>query len=144
MQEPYGLLVRSYWNVYLACKRQQLCGPVDYRDFREAGPWAPWQGVNSLGSENRIFTCEDVWVISTVPGGILGGGVPPGALNPDPISDQTMSFSTPAFRPGLSAETMLSLLRLERKQKLFVFLSYSFGIETINTSIRSPCFHTFP
>ena len=38
---------------------------------------------------------------------------------------------------------MFSLLRLERKQKIlfririFLFLSYSFGIETINTFIRS-------
>ena len=32
---------------------------------------------------------------------ILGGGVPPGSLNPDPISDQKMSFSTPFCRPGL-------------------------------------------
>ena len=41
---------------------------------------------------------------------------------------------------------MLSLLRLERKQnnssnpfriRIFLFLSYSFGIETINTFIRS-------
>ena len=35
---------------------------------------------------------------------ILGGGVPPGSPNPDPISDQKMSFftssSTPVFRPG--------------------------------------------
>ena len=31
---------------------------------------------------------------------ILGGGVPPGSQNPDPISDQKMSFSTPVFRPG--------------------------------------------
>ena len=33
--------------------------------------------------------------------GILGGGVPPGSPNPDPISDQKMSFSTPVFRPDL-------------------------------------------
>ena len=33
--------------------------------------------------------------------GILGGGVPPGSLNPDPISDQKISFFTPVkFRPG--------------------------------------------
>ena len=32
---------------------------------------------------------------------ILGGGVPPGSQNPDPISDQKMSFSAPVFRPGL-------------------------------------------
>ena len=33
--------------------------------------------------------------------GIFGGGVPPGSSNPDPISDQKMSFFTPVFRPGL-------------------------------------------
>ena len=32
---------------------------------------------------------------------ILGGGVPPGSPNPDPISDQEMSFSRPIFRPDL-------------------------------------------
>ena len=32
--------------------------------------------------------------------GILSKGVPPGSPNPDPISDQKMSFSTPVFRPG--------------------------------------------
>ena len=54
--------------------------------------------------------------------------------------------SIPVFRPGLQAEIMLSLLRLERKQKnsskpfrirVFFFLSYSFGIETIKTFIQS-------
>ena len=49
--------------------------------------------------------------------------------------------SIPVFRPDLWAEIMLSLLRLERKQKhyskpfpirIFFFLSYSFGIEAIN------------
>ena len=33
--------------------------------------------------------------------GILVGGVPLGSPNPDPISNQKMSFSTPVFRPGL-------------------------------------------
>ena len=33
--------------------------------------------------------------------GILGGGVPPGSSNPDPISDLNMPFSTPVFRPDL-------------------------------------------
>ena len=33
--------------------------------------------------------------------GILGGNVLPGSPIPDPISDQTMSFSTPVFRPDL-------------------------------------------
>ena len=43
-------------------------------------------------------------VRQTIPGvllGILGGGVPPGSPNPDPISDQKMSFSTSIFRPDL-------------------------------------------
>ena len=85
-----------------------------------------------------------------MPGGvllrILGGGVPPGSPNPDPTSDQKMQLSIPVFRPGLYAEIMLSLLRLERKQnnssnqfriRIFFFLSYSFGFETINTFIHS-------
>ena len=60
---------------------------------------------------------------------------------------QTRSLkSIPVFRPGLKAEIMLSLLRLEHKQKssskpfrirIFLFLSYSFGIETINRFIHS-------
>ena len=34
--------------------------------------------------------------------GILGWGVLPGSTNPDPISDQKMSyFSIPIFRPDL-------------------------------------------
>ena len=32
---------------------------------------------------------------------ILGGGVLHGSPNPDPISDQKMSFSRPVFRPDL-------------------------------------------
>ena len=31
---------------------------------------------------------------------ILGGGVPPGYPNRDPISDQKMLFFPPVFRPG--------------------------------------------
>ena len=73
--------------------------------------------------------------------GILGGGVLLCFPNPDPISDQKLLFSTPDFRPGLKAEIMSSLLRLERKQKnsskifrirIFLCLSYSFGTEMIN------------
>ena len=28
----------TYWSLYLASKQQQLCGPVNYRDFRETDP----------------------------------------------------------------------------------------------------------
>ena len=44
--------------------------------------------------------------------GFLGGGVPPGCLNSDPISDLKMSFSTPVLRPGEAEITMSSLERL--------------------------------
>ena len=30
--------MQNYWNLYLACKQQQLYGPVNYRGFRETGP----------------------------------------------------------------------------------------------------------
>ena len=49
---------------------------------------APFSGGGHLPGEGVLL-------------GILGGGVPPGSLNPDPISDQKMTFSTPVFRPGL-------------------------------------------
>ena len=42
--------------------------------------------------------------------GILGGGLLPGSPNPDPISDEKMSFLPPVFRPDLF-EIMSSLLR---------------------------------
>ena len=50
--------------------------------------------------------------------GILGGGVLLCFPNPDPISDQKLLFSTPDFRPGLKAEIMSLLLRLQRKPKI--------------------------
>ena len=31
--------MQKYCNLYLACKQQQLYGPVNYRDFRETVPW---------------------------------------------------------------------------------------------------------
>ena len=33
--------------------------------------------------------------------GVVGGGVPHGSPNPDPILNQKMTFSTPVFRPGI-------------------------------------------
>ena len=32
------LEMQNYWNLNLYCKRRQLTGPVNYRDFRETGP----------------------------------------------------------------------------------------------------------
>ena len=84
-------------------------------------------------------------------------GVCPASKNPDPISDQKMSFYGPVFRPDLQNPYLFSDLALRqklrhhyldsvRKQKnssnafrirVFLLLSYSFGIETINTFIHS-------
>ena len=45
---------------------------------------------------------------TTREGGVLlgNGGVLPSSSNPDPISDQKMSFFTLVFRPGLSYSTV--------------------------------------
>ena len=62
--------------------------------------------------ENRARPCRREWgglpslcMKGKGPGGyslgILGGGVLPGSLNPDPVADQKMLFSTPFFRPDL-------------------------------------------
>ena len=96
--------------------------------------------------------------------GILHGGVPPGSPNPDTISHQKYVIlqtcfqtrppkSIPVFRPVLWAPDLAFGQKLRHhyldsvcKQKnssnafrirIFLLLSYSFGIETINTFIRS-------
>ena len=64
---------------------------------------------NSNESSNVMYIVSDdyddtIYTLLLIPGlllGILGGGVQPGSPNPDPISDQKMSFSTPVFRPDL-------------------------------------------
>ena len=87
--------------------------------------------------------------------GILGRGVPPGSPNPDPISDLKMEFSTPVFRLDL-IHTRFQTWPLGRNYviitkiiaqtknssnplriRIFLFVSYAFGIETINTFIHS-------
>ena len=85
--------------------------------------------------------------------------MPPGSPNPDPISDQKMSFSTPVFRPDLENPYPFSDLAFRQKSchhylgesatkkinssnpfhiRIFLFLSYSFGTETINTFVHPP------
>ena len=63
---------------------------------------------------------------------------------PHPSSDQTSKIHT-VFRSGLQPEIMSSSLRLECKQNnssspfrisIFLFLSYAFGNETINTFLH--------
>ena len=96
--------------------------------------------------------------------GILGWVVPPTSPNPDPVSEQKMSFSTPVFRSGLEnayrfldlevvtkpknawlhkTEIMSSLLRLKPQQKDFLksisnsHIETETGIETTNTLIHN-------
>ena len=86
---------------------------------------------------------------------IFGGGgtpiwsVPPGAPNPNPISDQKMSFVTPAvsdlafkklFHHGLRLDSPAAIKKDFLNPfliRIFLFLSYSLGIETINTFVDS-------
>ena len=53
--------------------------------------------------------------------GILGGGVLPGSPNPDPTSDQKMSFSTPIFRPSIYIPYLFSDLEEVTKRNLVMF-----------------------
>ena len=64
------------------------------------------------------------------PGGyswiFLVGRAPPGSPNPDPISDQKVSFFAPVLRPG-PYEIMSSLLKLEKQQKRFLKIHFEFS-----------------
>ena len=65
--------------------------------------WGPPPPCKRALSIRRVFHIQGYQFL-VHPGvllGILGGYVPPGSPNPDPIADQKMSFFTPVFRPGL-------------------------------------------
>ena len=92
----------------------------------------------------------------------LGGGVPPGSPNPHPNSGRKMSFSTPVFRPDLENPYPFSDLAFRKKLchyylgqgankqnspnsfriRIFLFLSYSFGIERISSPENHTRFQT--
>ena len=60
--------------------------------------------------------------------GILGGGVPPGSSNPDPLSDQKVSFFTPVFRPGLKELTRTDvIIHRSERAKRFLKLQFEFA-----------------
>ena len=82
--------------------------------------------------------------------GILGGGGgggPPGSPNPVPISDRKKSFFHTRFQtwPLGRNYVIITYIRAQTKKissnafriRLFLFLSNSFGLGTINTFIRS-------
>ena len=83
---------------------------------------------------------------------ILGGGEPPGSSNPDPISDFPHPFSDQTSKLHSRFQTwalgrncvIIIQIRAQTKKssnpfriRIFLFLSYLFGIKTINTFIRS-------
>ena len=77
--------MQNYWNLDLWCKRRQLTGPVNNRDFRETGPWP-------LGRNYVIIN--------------------------------------KMREPKINSSNALRI-------RIFLFRSYSFGIEPINTFIHS-------
>ena len=111
--------------------RMNILGKL--RSFPHPGPMIEYSYQRHLYPTNpkktiKLPTCLGDW------GGGGGGahrnsswGMPPGSPNSDPISPKNVIFRTrfqtrpiksiPVFRPGLRAEVMLSLLKLERKQK---------------------------
>ena len=62
--------MQNYWNFYLACKQQQLYGPVNYRDFRETGPRYPllYEKTTDFGQRFprwRIFRISPLRVLTS-------------------------------------------------------------------------------
>ena len=88
--------------------------------------------------------------------GILVEGVPPGAPNLDPISEKKNGISHTRFQtwPVGRNYIIITLIRAQKKNssspfrfRMFLFLTYSFGIERINTFINCRSFlenHTRP
>ena len=60
--------------------------------------------------------------------GILGGDVPPSSSNPDPISDQKMSFFTPVFRLAFKKLLYHYLDWNSKKIGIYIFLCLSYII----------------
>ena len=67
------------------------------------------EGIHGLGSTGVVpepgvhlsYSCLQMLNSQGVLLGTLGGGVPRGSPDLDPISDQKMLFFTPVFRPDL-------------------------------------------
>ena len=98
--------------------------------------------------KKRLTACKQANLSCQVPGGvllgILGGGVPPDSSNPDPISDQKNIPHPFQTRPLGRNYVTITQIRGQTKNssnpiliRIFLFLSYSFGIKTINTFIHS-------
>ena len=113
-------------------------------------------GEAQVKAQGRVEWQNLIAALCSSPGvllGILGGGVPPGSSNPDPISDQKCNFPHPFSDQKSKIHTRFNTRPLGRNYVIttqiraqtkkfqnhfeFAYLSlisfYSFGIETINT-----------
>ena len=52
--------MQNYWNLYVAGKQQQLYGPINYRDFRQAIR-NPRHGLQNLSLFRIIFLGANCW-----------------------------------------------------------------------------------
>ena len=71
--------------------------------FDKKGPYiydSMYSGVKKQSFYQMHLKSEDSFFNPGVFLAILGGGVPPGSPNPDPILDQKISFSTPVLDLG--------------------------------------------
>ena len=82
-----------------------------------------YEAEDYIGKERDRTILEKIEKRSEDPEGVLlgflGGGVPPGCLNPDPISDQKMSFSAPVFRRGIGCSKLLYVIIREIKHRVY-------------------------
>ena len=73
---------------------------------------------SELPSSHTLHYWLPSFFLVFLPGGVflgnLGGDVPPGSQNSNPISDQKISLSTLIFRPGLQKPDPFSDLKLLR------------------------------
>ena len=91
-EQPYGGLFSGPDIDKIFGKMQNILTRNGMRDFF---PFSREFGKSSRPTDLMVSGEGGVLL------GILGGGVPLGSPNPDPISDQKMLMSTPVFRPGL-------------------------------------------
>ena len=56
MQNTPKCFIKSCWNFYLACKQQQLYGPVNYRNLEKRAPGPKWLERNSNHKTVLLFT----------------------------------------------------------------------------------------
>ena len=52
--DSFIMLIQNCWNLYLACKQQQVYGPVNYQCFRETEPRAALEPGTAVLRDRRV------------------------------------------------------------------------------------------